>query len=297
MIRLALHHISVIQSLGRTGSISATAQFLGLTQSAISHRIREAERRVGTKLFNRDGHKFTMTQTGKRLFASATAILDELARVEKDLEHMSSGVDTVIRLGAACYAGFDWFPRLYSALGDTLPNCALEIVPDTTEDPATLIYKNIAEIVLTTSPVERPDFTCTPLVDDTLVVVMPTDHYLSKNETIDPTKIANETIVTHHIYPEKGREYETIFKPLNILPKKIICAGRTQALIEMIIARKAIAILPRLSIREQAKRAGLITRPLKSHIPTVTWYALTKESPEHEELVNLIVDLLIDNLE
>lgn len=296
MIRLALHHLAVIRSLGSTRSVSATARQLGLTQSAISHRMKEAERRIGAKLFVRDGHVISLNPAGRRLLKSADTILSEVALAERDLERLSSGYSDTVRLGAACYAGFDWFPRLLASMRQKLPTVSVEIISEISEDPSSLISNNVADIVLTAAPVEQSNIMSLPLVDDHLVAVLPEDHPLCQFDYVEPEFFEQSVYVTHHTLPETGREYEKIFQPNGIMPKEVISAGRSQAVLELIEQKQGVTILPTLSVQTQASRMKLALRPVtKAGIP-ITWYALLKKRENEESMPVLVANLLKKSL-
>jgi LysR family transcriptional regulator for metE and metH len=283
VIRLGLRHLTVIRSIGNTGNVSATARELGLTPSAVSHRMRE-------------GHSISLTPAGRRVEEAANRVLAEIALAERDVGHLGSGFDLVLRFGAACYAGFDWFPALLAKIEASLESCSAEIVPDISEDPTSLIVDRNADIVLVAGQVERPDIGCTTLVDDELVVVMSPSHPMAALDWIEPESIAGEDYVTHHTIPERGREYDNIFRPFRILPKRVISAGRTQAVLSVVESGRAITILPKLAVAAHARRAGLAMRAISEAGIPIKWYALTRASAANAVVVARAVDLLGDCL-
>lgn len=292
MIKLGFHHLLVIRSVGQTGSVSATAREIGITQSAASHRMKEAERRIGMTLFQRDGHRISLTQAGRRLSTSADAILNEAAMAERDLERMSSGFNVILRIGAACYAGFEWYPKLLAVISKEYPNVSLEVVSEVSANPTALLTNNLADFVLSAGPVEQSDVQAVPLMQDHLVAVMSPTHRLSNASRLDPLDFADETYVTHHTLPETGREYESIFKPANVIPKRVISAGRTQAVLELVRSGQAITILPYLSIKSQAAHMGLSLKPItRSGVP-ITWYILHKKKTSEERMTSKVTHLL-----
>lgn len=292
MIRLGLRHLTVIRSIGATGNVSATARELGLTPSAVSHRMRECERRMGALLFQRNGHSISLTPAGRRVEEAANRVLAEIALAERDVGHLGSGFDLVLRFGAACYAGFDWFPALLDKIETLLPNCSAEIVPDVSEDPASLVVDKNADVVLVAGQVERTDVACATLVDDELVVVTAPAHPMAREAWIEPESIADQDYVTHHTIPERGREYDNIFRPFKILPKRVISAGRTQAVLSVVEGGGAITILPRLAVAGHARRAGLELRPITADGLPINWYALTRAGAANAAAVDSAVDLL-----
>ncbi len=296
MIRLGLHHLAVIQGLGQSGSVSATARLLGLTQSAVSHRMKEAERRTGSLLFSKSGHVIALTQAGRRLLQSAEAILAEMALAERDLDRLSSGFQETLRIGGACYAGFGWFPDLYRQMRESRPHAAVEIVSAVSEDPGDLLVNNVADIVLAAGRVEKAQIHCEVLASDQLVAVLPPDHELSRHSFLDPIRVTDFPYVTHHTLPEDGREYDMIFKPLKVMPSNVICAGRTQAVLELVAAGEGITILPEKAVSVQAGYMGLRLQSVTKKGISVHWHALIRRTCMDNELILKGIDLLKTHL-
>jgi LysR family transcriptional regulator for metE and metH len=65
--RLDIKHLVMLDSLAATASVTETAQRLGLTQSAVSHRIRETERRLGVAILRRAGTGVVLSPAAARL--------------------------------------------------------------------------------------------------------------------------------------------------------------------------------------------------------------------------------------
>ncbi|UTW59212.1 LysR family transcriptional regulator [Kordiimonas sp. SCSIO 12603] len=297
MIRLGLHHLAMIKSLNATGNVSATARELGLTQSAISHRMKEAERRVNTQIFHRDSHSIVLTQAGKRLLRSAEIILEEATAAERDLDHLSTGHRMVLRMGATCYMGFDWYPSFLHALEKKLPDCMVEIAPTIDENPANLLNDQVADFVLMAGTLEQPDLKNTPLFTDELVAVLPPNHPRCGEAFLQPDMFREEVYATHHTLPETGREYETLFKPAGIYPKEVISAGQTQAIFELILAGRAITILPRWPAQVHAKRLGLTLKPIGPKGTPIKWHASYKKSSKQETVIQQILGILKETTE
>ena len=58
-------HLQIFREVDRQGSLTAAAERLYLTQSALSHSIRKLEDRLGTPLWRRDGKRLIPTQAGE----------------------------------------------------------------------------------------------------------------------------------------------------------------------------------------------------------------------------------------
>jgi DNA-binding transcriptional LysR family regulator len=76
-----------------------TAERLGMAQSAVSQAIRLLERRLGTKLFERNSRRVQLTPAGADLQKNLTPLIESLGRVLTDVQDESNGVTGVLRLG------------------------------------------------------------------------------------------------------------------------------------------------------------------------------------------------------
>jgi LysR family transcriptional regulator, glycine cleavage system transcriptional activator len=82
---LPLEWIRVFEAAGRLGSFTAAANETGLTQAAISQRIRNLEDKIGTRLFTRAARGVTLTIEGEAWLPYVTNALLGLNRSAEDL--------------------------------------------------------------------------------------------------------------------------------------------------------------------------------------------------------------------
>ena len=109
---LEVRHLSLVNEIASTGSVTRAAERLHLTQSALSHQLRDIESRLGIQLFLRLGKKMVLTPPGERVLGAAKRVLDEIGRTEEDLKLMSQNGKGVLRLCTQCNTGYHWLPPL-----------------------------------------------------------------------------------------------------------------------------------------------------------------------------------------
>ena len=64
---LEVRHLSLVNEIAATGSVTRAAERLHLTQSALSHQLRDIESRLGIQLFLRLGKRMVLTPPGERV--------------------------------------------------------------------------------------------------------------------------------------------------------------------------------------------------------------------------------------
>lgn len=90
MNRINYHHLMYFWSVAREGSVSRACARLGLAQPTISGQLRELERNLGVKLFDRAGRGLELTETGQEVYRYA----DEIFALGREMEGMLAGRPT-----------------------------------------------------------------------------------------------------------------------------------------------------------------------------------------------------------
>src|SRR5256886_17611502 len=72
-MHLEIRHLKLVAAVAETGSVTRAGNRLHLTQSALSHQLRDAEEQLGKPLFERKSGKMTLTPAGERVLQTARA--------------------------------------------------------------------------------------------------------------------------------------------------------------------------------------------------------------------------------
>ena len=104
-----IQNLKYFAIVAKLENVSRAAELMHTSQSSISKNIFTLEEELGTKLFDRHGKKLVLNDAGKRFLQSCDRILQETETVTKDLKHMSTGDDNLIRI---CAEGLD--PHLFT---------------------------------------------------------------------------------------------------------------------------------------------------------------------------------------
>src|SRR6185436_17650802 len=115
MVDLDVRHLQLVAGIARDGSMTKAAHGLHLTQSALSHQLRDIESRFNTPFFLRVGKRMVLTAAGRRVLESATRILEDLARAEEDIRRIAGNGEGIIRVATQCNTGYHWLPPLLAA--------------------------------------------------------------------------------------------------------------------------------------------------------------------------------------
>src|SRR5271167_455745 len=130
MARENFNDLIAFLAVARERSFTRAAAKLGVSQSALSHAIREMEARLGLRLLNRTTRSVAPTEAGERLMRNVGPRLDEIGDELKALTELREKPAGTIRITAGEHAAHAvLWPRLADLLFAN-PDIKLEIVTD-----------------------------------------------------------------------------------------------------------------------------------------------------------------------
>src|SRR5438046_599034 len=124
---LDVRHLRLIAEIADTGSMTKAAGRVFLTQSALSHQLRDIESRFGTPFFVRLGRRMVLTAAGRRVLETARRVLGDIQRAEEDVRRLAGHGDGVIRVCTQCNTGYHWLAPLLAAFHRKHPRVSVHI--------------------------------------------------------------------------------------------------------------------------------------------------------------------------
>lgn len=278
MARLALHHLSLVSALGRTGGVAAAAAHLGITQSAASHRLAEAERRLATPLVLRASGRVSLTPEGLRIAEFADRMLEDLTRLEHEVEVSAAGGQHLVRLGQATYSRFHWLPAFIAHLSEAAPSLRLDISGEAMARPLTSLLDGATDVsTVYGRPTASARFRWARLGHDPLVAVMAPSHPLADCAFLTPGDVGSTHLYSYPFTAEPGLAWtrmlglgEAPFRRLTVLPTP-------EASIDLIRAGYGIGFFSQWVIGPEIADGTLITRPLWAGGESLDWWVVTRK--------------------
>src|SRR6201994_1245901 len=107
-MNIALHHFRLVDTISKEGTLTKAASTLHLTQSALSHQLKELERELDVEIFDRQGKRLHLTEQGYRFLRSSEKILAEIKSLEKDINNYKQGMNSKLTISMQCYTAYHW---------------------------------------------------------------------------------------------------------------------------------------------------------------------------------------------
>jgi LysR family transcriptional regulator for metE and metH len=273
---LSLRHFEMLVSVARCSSMADAARSLLITPSALTHRLREAERRLGVQLYEKQGRNLRPTQAGRILTQTAERILEDIEQSERVAISSSEGIRHVVRLSVAVYAAFHWLPNFLPWFRKTHPGIEIEIETEGAQSPFDAFFKGQIDLVISPDSVLPGQLDAVDLFEDELVAVVPLGHALAKRKYVNGNDFLNDPFLTYSLVRQPGYEADRIWTPENVLPPREENIGSVEAICELVKAGFGISILSHWAIHPQFQSGKLIPVRATQNGLGITWRAITK---------------------
>lgn len=256
-----IKHLRLVSAIARTGSVTRAGDLLNLSQSALSHQLRDIEDRLAASLFHRVGKRMVLTTAGDALLRAATQVLEIVGRTEDEIRKAGKSDAGLLRITTQCYTCYHWLPGLLKEYRLRHPNVEVQVDADATPRPIKSLLEGRIDLAIVSDRVRDRRLVERPLFEDELLVIMSPTHRLAGRASIEPEDFADETLI---IYPpkEENTMLQRVLAPACVTPKALQQVQLSEAIIELVKAGLGLAAMSRWSIEPYVRNGALKTARL-----------------------------------
>ena len=277
-MKLDIKHWAMLKAIGDTGTLRQAAFTLGITQSALSHRLAEAERRLGGLLFEREGRRLRQTSAGRAMTQTANQIIPTLQRAELDFSQAADNEITVVRFGVAAYSCYHWLPAFLANMSEVEPGIQLELVASATQNPLRNLQEGTVDVVLAPGYLAVPGLEAIAVFQDELVLVTEVKHKLAGKNFIEAEDLAGEDYLSYSKTAQPGFEYERFIRPSGIVPHLVTVVEVTDAIVELIASGFGVSILSQWAVQSAINSNKVAVMKVSASGLDLDWSALLRNS-------------------
>ncbi len=274
-MNIPLQYFRLVDTIVKDGTLTKAAVSLHLTQSALSHQLKELESELGLPIFYRNGKKLLLSEEGARFLSSADKILTELKLLEADMLHFKSGSTGKIRISTACYTTYHWLPRIIRYYKDLNPGVNVHIASGATQNPLDFLLRGDLEVAIIRHKIDNPAIHYEPIFRDQLQIIVSRDHPLAGKKDFSLQDIEGEELFMQAPSTNHIPVIDVLLKQHSVTPSHIHRIHYTDAIIEMVDANMGICVLADWIVQPYLETRDIIAIPIPSELARRTWYAAT----------------------
>lgn len=251
-------HLAIVQEVETQGSLTAAADVLCVTQSALSHSMKKLEQQLGTAVWQRDGRKLRLTQAGQYLLAVANRVLPQLNLAEARLRQFAQGERGTLRIGMECHPCYQWLLKVVSPYLAAWPDVDVDVKQKFQFGGIGALFGYEIDLLVTPDPLYKPGLHFEPVFDYEQVLVVARSHPLAGLAHVEPRQLGGETLITYPVSPDRLDVYTQFLAPAGMAPHRHKTIETTDIMLQMVASGRGVAALPRWLVLEYADTMDLV---------------------------------------
>lgn len=257
-----LRHLRTLVALRSTGSLVEAAERVSVTQSALSHQLKDIEDRLGCPLFFRKTRPARFTAAGERLLRLADEVLPLVQAASSDLAGMAEGASGRLHMAIECHSCFEWLLPAINAYREQWPGVELDISGGFNFEPLPALLRGDLDLVVTADPIDAAGLTYLPLFGYEAQATLAPSHPLAAKKWLEPADFAAETLIVYPVARSRLDVFTRFLDPAGVQPAKVRTAELTTMMVQLVASGRGLCCLPNWALHEYAKRSYVVARSL-----------------------------------
>lgn len=254
---LEIRHLETLSAIRDGGSLQEAAERLHLTQSALSHQLRDLETRLGTPLLNRRTRPARLTTAGLRVLALADDVLPQIRATERELQRLAAGRTGRLHLAIDCHSCFQWLMPSLDIFRGQWPDVALDLSAAFSFAPLPALVRGDLDLVITSDPQQLEAVEYVPLFKYELVLAVSESHPLAGHKHISPEQLADQVLITYPVDRQRLDVFTAFLDPAGVEPAAVRKAELTPIIAQLVASNRGVSALPNWALTEYLHQGWL----------------------------------------
>jgi len=274
---IELRHLKTLVALRDTGSLVEAAESLFVTQSALSHQLKDLEDRLECSLFMRKTKPPRFTSAGRRLLNLADEVLPMVRNAERDVARLAGGETGRLHICIECHSCFQWLIPCLNQYRGNWPEVELDLSGGFSFAPLPALVRGDLDLVITSDPVDLPGVRYVPLFTYEAMLAIGRDHPLADHSMVLPDDLEQELLITYPVERDRLDIFTRFLDPLDIEPVSIRTAELTPMIIQLVASGRGVACLPNWALTEYLEQDMVLVKQLGESGLWCTLFAAIRE--------------------
>ncbi|MEO7033973.1 MAG: LysR substrate-binding domain-containing protein [Polyangiaceae bacterium] len=284
-------HLVVVREVEKHGSLTAAAEVLCLTQSALSHSIKKLEAQLGMNIWRREGRHLRLTQAGQYVLAVANQVLPQLDLAEERLRQFAQGGRGTLRIGMECHPCYRWLLNVVAPFLAAWPNVEVDVKQKVQFGGHGALFGYEIDLLVTPDPVFKPELRFDPVFDYEQVLAVGRAHTLARTSHVEPQQLREEILITYPVSTDRLDIYTQFLLPAGVTPRSQKTVENTDIMMQLVASGRGVAALPRWLVQEYSSQLSIVDVRLGSEGIFKQIYVGVRETDANIDYVAAFVEL------
>jgi LysR family transcriptional regulator, regulator for metE and metH len=258
---LEIRHLKTLTILRECGSLVEASERLCLTQSALSHQLKELESRLGCELFVRKSRPLRFSGPGLRLLALADDLLPRVDEAVRDVHKLLHGDAGRLHLAIECHSCFNWLMPVLDSYRRQWPGVSLDFSSGFLFEPLPALQRGEVDLVVTSDPIPMTGVHYEPLFIYEMQFALANNHALLAHACLQPEHLARQTLVTYPVARERLDVFTRFLQPAGISPAAVRHSELTLMMVQLVASGLGVCALPNWVLADYLEQGLISVRP------------------------------------
>ncbi len=235
----------------------------GVSQSAVSQRLAELERRLSLSLVDRSRRPLRLTEAGSLFAGFCRDALRRREELEAALERLRNRIEGTVRVASIYSVGLSQMARLEEEFRRRYPHAELVVEYLRPERVYEQIRADRADFGLISYPESGREVAVIPWRDEEMVVAAAPSHPLAGRTVVSFKELDGQEFVGFDEDLPIARELDRLFRDHGITVRLVMHFDNVLAIKEAVALGSGISILPAPALQEEVRLGRLVTIPLE----------------------------------
>ena len=258
---MTLRHFKIFMTVCDKMSMTAAAEDLFMSQSAVSQAIADLERHYSVRLFERLSRKLFLTKAGQKLQSYGRHIVNINTEVERDMKTLRHNGS--IRIGASVTVGSYILPKIISSFGKSNPKADIEVFEDNTAVIENMILKDQIDIALVEGETTSSDVLSYEFMEDELVLICSTHHRFAGLNIIEPAELEAEKFIIREKGSGTRKTFEDKMLANNLKWKATWTCNNSDTIKMAVMENQGVAVISKRAVVNEIENGLLYQTSIK----------------------------------
>lgn len=274
---IEIRHLKTLIALRETGSLVEAADRMCLTQSALSHQLKELEGRLDSELFIRKSRPLRFTEAGKCLLQLADDVTARVADAERDLKKLLHGEAGRLFMAIECHSCFNWLMPTVDVFRNQWPAIELDFSSGFMFEPLPALAQGEVDLVITSDPQAIKGVEYIPLFSYEMKIALANQHVLCDKHYLQPEDLRNQTVITYPVARSRLDIFKYFLDPAGVDVSGVRTSELTLMMVQLVASGRGVCALPNWVLAEYVEKSLISVRSAGAQGIWPTLYAAVRE--------------------
>ncbi|MEY2771557.1 MAG: HTH-type transcriptional activator CmpR [Pseudomonadota bacterium] len=272
-MNITFRQLRLFLALAETGSVSAAARALHVTQPTASMQLREITDSVGLPLYELVARRVRLTEAGQELARTARQMVDEWERYEQTVGALKGLTGGRLRVAVVSTAKY-FVPRLLGSFCERHPGIDISLQVLNRDGVLQRLREQMDDLYVMSQPPQDMVLDDQTFLDNPLVLIAPQNHALAGRRRLPLSALQDERFLLRESGSGTRMSTEAFFAQQGFVPTRRLELGSNEAIKEAVAGHLGVAVISRHALREPTLWKELCVLPVTGMPIRSRWHVV-----------------------